>query len=247
MGLLRSLPYPETSYACKEAARHYARLGASTLILAVRNFEKGNAAKKDIETTAAKGTEIQVWQIDMARYDSVKAFAARVEAELNRLDIFHANAGLACAKFTTTEGNETSITINVISTPSFLCPQFNTRPTVVITTSGANRNAKFPQKSEPEIFAALNTRTTQGAPTSRGSKGCVHGNESSSGEDDRKGSSTLIHAVTQGAKSHGQYLADCKIDAPAPVRDGNKDVQDRIWRELKEKLEAIQPGVTGNF
>lgn len=59
-----SLPYPKGSYIGKtiivtrsnvglgkEAARHYTRLRASRLILAVRSLDKGNAAKYDIEAT----------------------------------------------------------------------------------------------------------------------------------------------------------------------------------------------------
>lgn len=56
--------YPTSSYTGKtvivtgsntglgqETARHFARLGASRLILAVRNLDKGHNAKHDIEST----------------------------------------------------------------------------------------------------------------------------------------------------------------------------------------------------
>ncbi|KAK5635377.1 hypothetical protein RRF57_011089 [Xylaria bambusicola] len=72
---IRELPYPSTSYSGqtivitgstiglgKETACHYARLGAKRLILAICNLEKGEAAKKDIATTATPGVEIQVWE-----------------------------------------------------------------------------------------------------------------------------------------------------------------------------------------
>lgn len=139
MGFLRSqlietwrLPYPSTarSYAGqtivitgsntglgKEAARHYARLGATRLVLAVRNVDKGEAAKRDIvQTTNAEGSSIHVWHVDMASYASVKAFAARIDAELDRVDIFHANAGLVRSEFELAEDNETNITVNYVST-----------------------------------------------------------------------------------------------------------------------------------
>jgi len=176
--LLAKLPYPTASYAGqtiiitgsntglgKEAARHYARLGASKVILAVRSLEKGEAAKKDIATAAAKGTVIEVWQIDMASYASVKAFAARVEAELNRVDIFHVNAGLVCSKFALAKDNETMITVSVVSTfllAALILPKlkasaadFNIRPRLVITSSGAHEHTTFPQRTEESIFGAL--------------------------------------------------------------------------------------------
>lgn len=61
------------------------------------------------------------------------------------------------------------------------------------------------------------------------------------------GSRTLVHAGAQGADTHGQYLSDCEIADPAPVVVEDKETQDRVWNELVEKLEAIEPGVTRNF
>jgi NAD(P)-dependent dehydrogenase (short-subunit alcohol dehydrogenase family) len=325
MGFLRSqliesskLPYPSTNYAGqtivitgsntglgKEAARHYARLGASKLILAVRSVDKGEAAKKDIQTTAAKGVSIEVWQVDMASYASVKAFAARVEAELDRVDIFHANAGLVRSEFALAEDNETNITVNYISTfllVALVLPklkataaQFQTRPHLVITSSGAHRHTTFPQKNEPSILAALNDETYAGGrywteqyPISKllgvfavrsiakhhpahtypvtinlVSPGLCHSDLSREAKGVQRvvfavmkallarstevGSRTLVDAGVQGPESHGQYLEDCKIAEPSGVVMENPEVQDRLWEELKAKLEGIQPGVTANF
>ena len=56
------------------------------LILAVRTIAKGEEAAKKIQ--AATGfTSCEVWQLDMLREESVKAFADRVDRELDRLDI----------------------------------------------------------------------------------------------------------------------------------------------------------------
>lgn len=53
----------------KEAARHIVALGASKLILAVRNIKAGEEAKKDIENTTQCGKSvIEVWQLDLASY-----------------------------------------------------------------------------------------------------------------------------------------------------------------------------------
>lgn len=324
MGFLYSqifirLPYPTGSYAGKtvvitgsntglgkEAARHYVRLGAGKLILAVRGLDKGHAAKHDIEaTTNCAKHVIQVWQLDMASYASVQKFAARVDAELDRVDIFIANAGVARAKYSTAEDNEEMITVNVVSTfllAALVMPKlkasaakFKTRPTFTITASGAHVFTKFPQKSAPdgEIFATLNDKATAEKhwddqyPISKmleifgvrtiGEKyaasvfpvtvNCVDPGLCQSelsrdyptlgfwlmklllARSTECGSRTLVHAGAQGADSHGHYLSDCEIAAPAPLvtSQEGKEVQDRVWIELAKKLEAIKPGVTSNF
>src|SRR5690349_351610 len=70
----------------KEAARHITRLEASKVIIACRNVKAGEEAKRDIlSTTQANASVIEVWQLDLASYDSVKAFADRA-SKLTRLD-----------------------------------------------------------------------------------------------------------------------------------------------------------------
>ncbi|KAK1762903.1 putative short-chain dehydrogenase [Phialemonium atrogriseum] len=179
--LFGSLPYPTGSYAGKtivitgsnvglgkEAARHYARLGAGTLVLGVRSTDKGDAAKRDIEaTTGCASDVIRVWPLDMASYASVKAFAARVAAELDRVDIFLANAGVAKTRYVRAEQDEETITVNVVSTfllAALVMPKlkataaaFGTRPTLVITSSEVHGFTKFPQRTAPdgEIFSTV--------------------------------------------------------------------------------------------
>lgn len=73
----------------KEAAHHYVKLGASKLILAVRSKKKGEDAKTDIKNTTGCAKDVlEVWKIDMASYASVEEFAARLDRELPRVDIF---------------------------------------------------------------------------------------------------------------------------------------------------------------
>jgi NAD(P)-dependent dehydrogenase (short-subunit alcohol dehydrogenase family) len=184
--LFVQLPYPTGSYTGKtviitgsnvglgkEAARHFVRLGASKLILAVRSLDKGADAKLDIEgTTHCAKDVIQVWKLDMASYASVQEFGARVDAELDRVDIFIANAGIAPAKYATAEDNEASITVNVVSTfllAALVLPKlkstaskFGTRPTLTITSSDVHGHTTFPQKSAPdgEILATVNDKIT---------------------------------------------------------------------------------------
>ncbi|PWN19837.1 short-chain dehydrogenase/reductase [Microstroma glucosiphilum] len=100
----------------KEAARHIARLGASKVIIAARNSKKGQEAREDIlKTTGREEAAIEVWQLDLSSYDSVKAFAERTSS-LERLDVLLANAGMQTSGYSTAEGHERTITVNVIST-----------------------------------------------------------------------------------------------------------------------------------
>ena len=38
--------------------------------------------------------KIDVWEVDMASFDSVRSFAKRIRSDLDRLDIFLLNAGI---------------------------------------------------------------------------------------------------------------------------------------------------------
>jgi NAD(P)-dependent dehydrogenase (short-subunit alcohol dehydrogenase family) len=114
--LFASVLKPSGSYAGKtvivtgsnvglglEAARHFARLGASKVILAVRSTSKGEEAQRDIEKSTGVKNVFEVWQLDMSSYQSVLDFAARAEKELERLDIVVLNAGISAGKFETLE------------------------------------------------------------------------------------------------------------------------------------------------
>jgi retinol dehydrogenase-12 len=92
-----------------EAARHIVNLGASKVILAVRSIEKGEVAKKDIESTSGKKGVVEVWQLDLSSYESVEAFAAKAST-LERLDVLLENAGISTETFTLAEENESTIT-----------------------------------------------------------------------------------------------------------------------------------------
>src|SRR3569833_2986325 len=98
-----------------EAARHFVRLDASKVVLAVRSLSKGDAAKSSIESTTGRTGIVDVWELDLASFASVRAFADRVMT-LERLDVVVANAGVYLFDFTLAEGCETTITVNVIST-----------------------------------------------------------------------------------------------------------------------------------
>ena len=155
----------------KEACRWLVRLGASKVILTCRNVEKGKAAAKDIqETTSCSSDTIQVWHLDMSSYASVQAFSDRVQAELPRLDVLIANAGLGTETFRMTEDNEETITTNVVSLflHAFLlfpklhktAVEYNTQSHLTVTASELYEVAKFKERNAPagQIFASLNDK-----------------------------------------------------------------------------------------
>jgi retinol dehydrogenase-12 len=173
------IPYPTESWTSKtvivtgsntglglEAARHFARLGAAKIILAVRSAEKGEAAKQNIIASEKVSPEtIEVWSLDLQSFDSVKAFAKQCET-LDRIDAVVENAGISTQNFKLVEGYESTVTTNVISTfllALLLLPQLratakkhNVRPHLTIVSSEVHFFTKFPARAAPEIFKELN-------------------------------------------------------------------------------------------
>ena len=99
----------------KEAARHFVRLGATKVILAVRNLSKGEVAKEDIVNSQSVRPEVvEVWELDLGSFESVKRFAERC-GHLERIDAVVENAGIAVFEFRKVEGYESMITVNVLS------------------------------------------------------------------------------------------------------------------------------------
>ncbi|KAJ9113045.1 hypothetical protein QFC22_006141 [Naganishia vaughanmartiniae] len=100
-----------------EAAKTFAKYNPARLILAVRNTKAGDkAAQEIVEANGGKGTVPEVWELDLGRLQSVKDFGERVNRELDRLDIFVSNAGIATEKFTrTADGFESTSQVNNIA------------------------------------------------------------------------------------------------------------------------------------
>lgn len=156
-----------------EASKHFARLGAAKVILAVRDLTKGAAAKKAIEAETGCGASVvDVWKLDLSSYDSVKQFATRASKDLARIDALVENAGIASDKFVLAEDNEATLTVNVVSTfllALLMLPklketakQFGIRPNLVIVSSEVHGFTTMPERKAPEggIFAELNTAAT---------------------------------------------------------------------------------------
>ncbi|KAI9681992.1 MAG: hypothetical protein M1817_000046 [Caeruleum heppii] len=179
--LLVTLPYPEKDFSGQtvivtgsntglglDAARHFARLNAAKVILAVRNLDKGEAARKTIEESIQKKGTVEVWPLDLSSYESVRQFAAKCQT-LSRLDAVVENAGIATQHFTLSEGSESTVTTNVISTfllALLLLPKlrdtatrYNTTPHLVIVSSDVQFFAAFSERHNHNIFDALNDRT----------------------------------------------------------------------------------------
>ncbi|KAK3304697.1 uncharacterized protein B0T15DRAFT_398934 [Chaetomium strumarium] len=114
-----------------EAAKHLASLGAAKVILAVRNPVAGEAAKRQIDEaakTTASVCVVEVWPLDLSSYDSVRAFARRAAAELDRIDALIENASIALEQRETAEGHLKTVTVNVLGTyllASLLLPEMS--------------------------------------------------------------------------------------------------------------------------
>lgn len=164
-----------------EAARHLARLDAARVILAVRNVAAGEEARQSIEASTGRSGVCEVWELNLASYESVCAFAHRA-SQLPRLDILLENAGLATQKFALAEGHERTITVNVISTfllALLLLPKLrdtavqhpDTRPHLTIVSSEVHAWTTLPEWKQTNTFTALDdaaaTNMDERYPTSK--------------------------------------------------------------------------------
>lgn len=145
------------------------RLDAAKVILAVRNLEKGGAAKESILKSEKKAADVvEVWKLDLSSYQSVQDFANQAQS-LERLDVLVENAGIVTFKWTMMEDNESTITTNVVSPmlhAILLLPKlretaikFNTLPRIVFVGSFVHWMTEFPERTEDNVFEALAEKT----------------------------------------------------------------------------------------
>jgi retinol dehydrogenase-12 len=152
-----------------EAARHFVRLDASKVILAVRNLSKGQSAASSIAASEKKSGVVEVWELDLASYDSVKAFAKKAQT-LERLDVVVENAGMYAFDFTMAEEDEMTITVNVVSQfllgllllPKLRETSLHYGKEVVLTFTGSFVHflTDFPERRSPHIFEELARKQT---------------------------------------------------------------------------------------
>ncbi|KAK2036619.1 NAD(P)-binding protein [Colletotrichum somersetense] len=154
-----------------EAARHFYRLGCARLVLAVRTVAKGEAAKEDIVRSAPTRSDgadaIAVWPLDLASTPSTLDFAARVRAELPRLDILVENAGIVQKRWVLAEGFESTIQVNVLNTFLLaleLLPSLDktkaefsdASPRLVVVSSDAHRMTRLAEINAASVYDKLN-------------------------------------------------------------------------------------------
>lgn len=173
-----TLPYPETKFTSQtvivtgsnvgmgfEAAQHFVRLDAARVILAVRSLPRGQAAAKTIEELTGRKGIVEVWELDLLSYQSVQAFASRVNALLDRLDVFIGNAAKYTWKFEVAEQDESTITVNVVSTmllavlvlPKLRETSVKLQKDTILSMTGSfmHFEATLPERMSPKIFDAL--------------------------------------------------------------------------------------------
>ena len=63
------------------------------------------------------------------------------------------------------------------------------------------------------------------------------------------GSRTLLAAAFAGEETHGKYMSDCKVHYVPKIMTGDdgEKLTERVWGELLELIEGIEPGVTQNI
>lgn len=285
-----------------EAARHFVRLNAKTVIIGCRNVAKGAAAKKDIETSEGREGVVQVWEVDLCSFDSVRAFCQRA-GELESLDVVVENAGVYEKEYHVAEGYERQITVNVISTflmAVMLLPHLERTATetgtpshLTIVASNGHLYPSFPERHAESVFEALRGADSTGLRYQTSKLLVVLAARElsklvidSSGDDSRKvivnfldtglcktnlfraesfplswglgaamwligrtsemGSRILVWAASAGPETHGRYIEDCHVSfESAFVRsEEGRLAQEKVWKELIEILEGIEPGVT---
>lgn len=129
-----------------EASRELARKGA-TVVMAVRNMDKGQAAADRI-TAEIPAADLELRQLDLGTLDSVRAFAAAVREEHDHVDILLNNAGImATPAGRTVDGFETQVGTNHLGhfvLTEELMPLLEAAPAgrVVTMTSGARMQGR---------------------------------------------------------------------------------------------------------
>lgn len=154
-----------------EAARHLLQLNAASVILGVRTLSKGHAAKEDLEQSTGRVGRVSVLPVDMEDYESVKSFAVSVST-VPRIDAVILNAGKIAQHFYIVEKDESTITVNVVSTmllALLLLPKLrvsaqpgNPCPRMVFVASDRHVMTNLPEWKTPNTFDALRNATQSG-------------------------------------------------------------------------------------
>ncbi|KAI1194466.1 NAD(P)-binding protein [Nemania serpens] len=155
-----------------EAASQLLDLKLSHLILGCRSLERGEAASAKLRLQRPEA-KVEVWLLDMASYESVRAFAQRVDAQLERIDFVLLNAGLIRLQFTTvpSTGHEEGLQVNYLSTmllTLLLLPTLKTKGPpqgegpahLTIVSAALSLAAKFPNRDANPLLPSFDDAKT---------------------------------------------------------------------------------------
>ncbi|KAK8132100.1 hypothetical protein PG999_000273 [Apiospora kogelbergensis] len=152
-----------------ECCRQLLDLGVSKLILAVRDEEKGEAARETLMAGRPDASQaMEVWKLNLASYDSVVAFAKRAETITPPLSIAILNAGVNRGSFARNPetGHEEDVQTNYLSTvllTLLLLRVFQQQPPtptrrpgrLVIVSSDTAAWASFGEKGQDPLLPAF--------------------------------------------------------------------------------------------
>jgi NAD(P)-dependent dehydrogenase (short-subunit alcohol dehydrogenase family) len=152
-----------------EAARQLLSFSLSYLIVAVRSVPKGVEAAETLRKIDPNA-KVEVWELDMASYDSITAFSNRCRTELSRLDIAILNAGRNRTTYNVVStGHEEIIQVNYLSTVllgMLLLPILRDKSPagvpgrLTIAGSGTSLIAAFSSMPKSSILASLDDAVT---------------------------------------------------------------------------------------
>jgi NAD(P)-dependent dehydrogenase (short-subunit alcohol dehydrogenase family) len=98
----------------KQTALELAKRGAH-VVMACRSAERGETARSEIEAAAAGEGRLEVRELDLASFDSIRAFADKANSDLERIDVLINNAGIFPQKLQkTVDGFEAQIGVNYL-------------------------------------------------------------------------------------------------------------------------------------
>lgn len=172
-------PAPDTSLSGKtaiitggytglgyEASIQLLDLKLSRLILAVRSVDKGESAAAVLRSKYPRAA-VDVWQLDMCSYESIQAFARRVDGQLPRIDVAILNAGVIKLEFSSVKGtgHEETVQVNYLSTAFLallLLPILKNKrlpngetPHLSIVSAALTLAAKFPNRDADPLLPSL--------------------------------------------------------------------------------------------
>ncbi|KAE9969809.1 hypothetical protein BLS_005214 [Venturia inaequalis] len=239
-GQFKRLPYPDGDFTGQTII-----ITARLVILACRNEAKGWSAKATIEKTTGRTGVVEVWPLDLASFDSVKEFCKRIE-DIDRVDIFIANAGIATPKFGAKFPERSAS--NVFD--AFKDP------------TSKSQDDRYPTSKLLEILIVreLTTATPNVVVNSVNPGYCKSELQRYAtplryilvklggffvARSTEVGSRTLFAGAVSGEETNGKYMSNCAIAKPVAWIDTEHGLQigNKVWVNLLEVLDTIQPGI----